>query len=488
MADPRQHATNAAQQVAALAWAGRQAEAVAAADAALADSGLAAAQRFELLELRAESHAALGELTRAAADVAAMTELARAGRSASFATRALQSEALILMRGGDALAALNAARQALAAAHRSDDPRLEAQALIRLAEAQFRQGTLASSRQAAATAGRAVALADSLGDNVLCGRALWCVQAACNDLGRAAEARRASRQSLALARETGDLFGQAAALNSLVFNESDVAACLRLLKQALALFRAAGWVEREAMVTDNLASQYAGIGLYRQARRLHAAAIALGRRTGARHGLTDSLWRLAHLEATLGHADAARRLAAEAAERAKALGGTQYGVWPHWIAGHLAMDEDRPAEAARHFERAAREAGNAIEALAMNCRSRAAQAHVAAGVAARALKLSAQVTQWHQSKNLASLASIDRHTLWWHHSLALRANGLVDAAHEVLERAYGFLCAHVAGLGDEGLRRNSLNKPSEARGLVLDWIAAARASGLPRALRSTPRR
>ncbi len=244
MAGPDPHPGQPAQQVAAFAWAGRQAEAVAAADAALAAPGLAAAERVELLELRAECHVALGDLTRAADDAAAMKTLARHARSAAFETRALQSEALVQMRGGNAESALKTAHRALAASRRSGDRCLEARALSRLAEAQVRRRSLASSKKALTTARRAVALAEALGDKVLHGRALWCVQAACNNLGRATEADRAGAQSLALARAAGDLFGEAAALNSLTSNENDAAASLRMLKQTLSLLRAAGYVER----------------------------------------------------------------------------------------------------------------------------------------------------------------------------------------------------------------------------------------------------
>lgn len=255
MAGSDRHGNTAAREVAALAWAGRQAEAVAAANAALARSGLGTAERFDLLELRAESHLALGDLAHAAADAATLARLARRERSAALASRAQQCAALVHMRAGDTDAALKSARLAVAAARRSADRRLEARALTRLAEAQFRQHTLARSEEALATARRAVALAEHLGDKVLHGRALWCLQAACNDLGRAAEADEAGAQSLALAQAAGDLFGQATALNSLTFNESDVAASLRLLKQALSHFRAAGYVERAAWSATTTAMQ-----------------------------------------------------------------------------------------------------------------------------------------------------------------------------------------------------------------------------------------
>ena len=136
MAGSDRHNKTAAQEVAALAWAGRQAEAVSAADAALAASGLGAEQALELLELRAESHVALGDLTAAAADAAAMQAIARRERSAAFEARALNAEVPVLIRRGDAAMAATAAA-ALKAARESGEPALEARSLMHLSAAQM---------------------------------------------------------------------------------------------------------------------------------------------------------------------------------------------------------------------------------------------------------------------------------------------------------------------------------------------------------------
>jgi len=79
-----------------------------------------------LLDLRAQSLVAVGDLRRAGETAVAMQSLARRERSAAFETRALQCEAMVQMRAGNAEAALKVARRALTATRRSGQPRLEA--------------------------------------------------------------------------------------------------------------------------------------------------------------------------------------------------------------------------------------------------------------------------------------------------------------------------------------------------------------------------
>jgi hypothetical protein len=74
--------------VAALARAGRHADAIDVAATALRDEGVAA-RRIHLLDLRAESWIALGQFERAASDAADMVALAGAARSPVDKARAL---------------------------------------------------------------------------------------------------------------------------------------------------------------------------------------------------------------------------------------------------------------------------------------------------------------------------------------------------------------------------------------------------------------
>ena len=80
------------QAVADLAWAGRHEQAIAAATAALRPKMLDADARMTLLDLRSESHFALGDLQRAGEDAQAMKALAKQEGGAALQSRALCRE------------------------------------------------------------------------------------------------------------------------------------------------------------------------------------------------------------------------------------------------------------------------------------------------------------------------------------------------------------------------------------------------------------
>src|SRR5690349_1113948 len=80
-----------------LAWTGQHERAVAACTDALANE-TSPATRLELLDVRAESHVALGRFDDAAADAAAMVEIASAMDTPAARATALNRRALVEMR------------------------------------------------------------------------------------------------------------------------------------------------------------------------------------------------------------------------------------------------------------------------------------------------------------------------------------------------------------------------------------------------------
>jgi tetratricopeptide (TPR) repeat protein len=187
--------------IVALAWAGRQEQAIEAATAALAAGPLTAAEHLALLDLRAESHIAVGDLDRAMADAQAMQALA--GRSAELQARASCCMAQVHMRRGDVAQAVEAASTALKAARASRRPALIGLAELRRGEAYHREFT----RQDLALehAGRAAQHFERLGDHAKQGRALIVQALAHWRLGHRADCDRLASQALALAQASGDL-------------------------------------------------------------------------------------------------------------------------------------------------------------------------------------------------------------------------------------------------------------------------------------------
>src|SRR5262249_32540529 len=113
----RAHTTVA--RIADLARSGQHLQAIEAATRALDVAGLEAAARLDILDLRAESCVALGDLGPAAADAAAMIVLAKTAKSAAFTAQAYNRQALIDIRKSEIKAALASATTALEGARRS---------------------------------------------------------------------------------------------------------------------------------------------------------------------------------------------------------------------------------------------------------------------------------------------------------------------------------------------------------------------------------
>jgi len=465
-------APSIAQQVGDLAWAGQHAGAIEVATAALARTNLAAGTRLDLLDLRAESFIAQGDLVRSGADADAMLDIATRTRSASFKAQARNRLALVQMRRGELKAALATATAALNAARQSKRTPLIAMSLFRLGEAQMRENL---NEQAIRNATRAAGSFQGLGQPALQGRALWAVSAAQSRLGNAADADRAASEALALGRACGDRYGAADALNILNFNDADLASSLKRSNLALAEFEAAGYVERQAIVTSNIGNTYNRLGLYRRARRLALIAEGIHRRTGARASRGDSLDRLATAELEMGHSDRARACVAEMAGAAKGLGEVRIATNLARNEGRLALLLGDAATALRSFERA-RQLARKSDLVAWEIDALAAigQAQLALGKPRAALAATRQATELHRARNLATLDGMSPALTWWRHSQALHANKQVAAARQALEMAYRFLCNGIASVSDEGLRRNYLNKIAVHREIVEAWLKDAR--------------
>ncbi len=359
------------QQIADLAWAGQHERAIAAATDALKRKTLVADERMSLLDLRAESYIAVGDLKRAAADARAMKALARREGSAALKARERCCKTLVLVRQGEMRAAIASATTALQAARKSRRPELEALSLWRLAAAQI--GGRIDLDAALRNAARAVDAFAALGDTVQQGRALQTKGSVYWTLDQNLKSAQCSAEALALARRCGDHFGIGSAINSIAIVETDLAAGLRLYSQALDAYKSGGYVLGQAMATGNLGASYADLGLYRRARRLSLDAADICRRAGAKTPLLVSTWNLAEWAFQAGSLDDARAFASEAAALTRTLRDKRFSAHISIADGWLAMREGRARRRRAPF-RARREAGRiprGLDATSNADRSRA---------------------------------------------------------------------------------------------------------------------
>ena len=465
------------------AAAGQHAHAIELATAALAATSLTVAQRIDLLDLRAESLIAQGDLARAAEDAATMRELADAAGNAALRAQAGNRETLTQMRQGRHADAVETATAALKAARAARQRWLEATALFGLAEAQSRVGK--DDEGAVTNALHARKLFASLGGRAGEGRAMWVVSMSRSHQGRAREADQAASGALALCRAAGDLYGVGNALNMLMFNEADIGTNLRLLNQAFAAFEAAGYLERQAVITFNLGIAYMNLGLYRRARRTLRRAGDIYRRSGVVDG-GGSEWLLAVVEAEMGHFDLAREHVATAvAAPGSREARDRFPGFEPMLRGRLAFRENDIQTALAEYKRAVTLSHRAKQD-AFQCNALAELAHVlvSAGDPTAALKATRRAVEIHRAHDLAPIQGLLPSMVWWEHSRALAANAERKDAREALDTAYDFMRKGIASLGDEGLRRNYLNKIRWHREIIAAWLADARKRKLAPARRS----
>jgi len=191
-----------ADQVGDLAWAGQHAEGHRAGDGALAAPRLDVATRLDLLDLRAESSIAQGDLDAARPlTPTPMFGLARTARMSAFKAQALNRQAVVQMRKGEIHTAVEMAAAALGAARRSRRTSLVATSLLRLAR---RSSGMTGAQRRSGLQPRPPKSSRTLGQSAGEGRALWVGSAAQSRLGHAAEAHRAAAEALVLCRSCGD--------------------------------------------------------------------------------------------------------------------------------------------------------------------------------------------------------------------------------------------------------------------------------------------
>jgi len=162
-------------------------------------------------------------------------------------------------------------------------------------------------------------------DQVRC-RALWIASECDYFLGRYAMARAGVEESLAIARESGDMVNLAEALRLLGYvlrAAGDPAQARQHFREALHIARAAGDKRGLPRALNGLAELHRGEHEFDAAIPYYEEALALDRALGDRRGIAVQLGNLAMLHVTLGHADRARTLLRESLEISDEIGSSQ---------------------------------------------------------------------------------------------------------------------------------------------------------------------
>src|SRR5215470_6014576 len=385
-----------------LAWTGQHARAIELCTHTLATTPggkpLAIESQLDLLDMRAESYIALGKLDLAAQDAAAMLDLADREKSPAPKAQAMIRSAIVQMRQGDFKPALKSATSSTKAARQLREKRLVAESLLVLGEVQGRSGSYAT---AVKTAQQAAEMSRALGDPSGEGRANWVAAMALHQLGRTKEAHSAAQRALELCSRAGDRYGVGNALILSSHTEPDFAQAYRSIRQATQAFEAAGYVERRSVALGNLAIDYDELGLHHHADRLHVEIVPLTREIGARQRHANALVNWVNTELSLGDFEAARRLLRELAPIVASLSDPGMDVSLDHYAGDLALAEGDPAAAARHYQAATEIAHKAELGMESVLLSKLGEAQLARGKKTAALAATAKATAVHRAHSFA---------------------------------------------------------------------------------------
>jgi predicted ATPase/DNA-binding CsgD family transcriptional regulator len=237
---------------------------------------------------------------------------------------ALLADAWLLILAGDFTTARDCCQEALGLAKGAGDPTLEWLALMFAGWNAYRSGDLAPAQQYEE---QAVACARAAAEPVCEPPSLNILAMIACDRGAYAVAQPLAQEAVRLARATGDTWNEGWALGTV----GRAALGLGALDEARAALEAGHAAARQqgqltaltASILNLLGECGTATGQLEQARAWLLASIKLQHACGERWAMTQSLERLAELEARCGHADRALRLAGAGDALYERLGATR---------------------------------------------------------------------------------------------------------------------------------------------------------------------
>jgi tetratricopeptide (TPR) repeat protein len=238
-------------------------------------------------------------------------------------------------RLGDYPATRAAIEQAQSAAQTDTD---RASALALLGEMTSAMGDYT---EAGMIAAQAVELARASGDRMTLCRALWTLGTNDWRLGKLDEARVAEEESLALARELGDVTRELFALNvlGLVYLQTDLGEAERLFMEVQARAVAVGNRERELAALNNLAVVASERKDFATQREYEKQTLAVAREIGSQQDIAVGLVQLGAKEIDEGDRPAGQAYLREGLALALRLGALPTAMWAVRTFAHLAFEE-----------------------------------------------------------------------------------------------------------------------------------------------------
>lgn len=428
------------------------------------------AERFELLLAREQVLDLMGLRDQQHADLEELLKLADQQDNSTWQATVYYRFALWHASQGDYSAALTAAQEGQAAAHRASDARVEADNLHQIASATWRQGRFAEALEAVQAA---IHLARESGDATREATSLTTMGVIYRSMRDLASARVCYQHALDIHRASGDKRGEAINLTQLgnvLYDQGDFTGALDYHQHGLELFRQVGDRRGQAWSLSGLGTVYQHCGEYTSARTCHEQALALRRDVGDQRGVAVSLADLGNVLVGLGELPVAQAQLEQALALSRSLGARRDEVY---IVTYLAQAREEAGDL---------DAAQAMHEAAIKSRieqgQQAASVENVAGLARLALKQNdletaikhaAQVLRHIREHDLAYIESPLLVYLTCIHVLA--AQGQDRLARHMLAEAYGKLLKRADKITDTELRRSFLERVPEHRQIIAAWMA-----------------
>ena len=447
-----------------LAWEGKHAQAIELATQALSLPNIKPAEQMDLLDLRAESYAALLNLDAAEKDAVSMARIAKKEKKAGLQSQALIRKAFLQMDQGKHDLAAKTFSTALKLARQDKHRYLEAQSLFGLGLNQTVEPSIKSLQQAAD-------LFLSLGNQTRMSYALGALSVAFMNAGRMEDAQRTAQTALTICEEAGDNWGKGWALSFIADMQTDLSRVLKLQKQAYQAEELAGDLRAINAINNNLGYAYLRLGLYPRALRSYQKCFDLNPYEFVH------LSNIADAEIRLNSLVEARKYIAQIHSMPRDERGDAI---TKEISGRLALIEGKPKTALQHFKSAIKISHEAGLAREIGELALLGEAHLARRNFTAALIATTRAVKMHRDLDFPFIDDHPSQNIWWWHAQALKANKNPKEASKALETAYDFLVKGIANTSDEGLRRNHLNKIEVNREIVQAWVKENARRKLPK--------
>jgi signal transduction histidine kinase len=434
-------------------------------------------EEFDLRKKLAKALDNLGEYDDAEEDIRRMIALARSLADDARLANALNMLAFnqILVAELDRAAA--AALEARSLAMTLEDRRLEARALNMLG-----WGAAAASDPAAAENyfRQALALAEN---GVSPKDESWALRELSNLLFSKYDLQLAETygwRALEVARVSGDRLGELLALHRYSNKQQDLARAHYYKRQAFELARVIDNRGMISIINNYLAWFFWRFGLYQRAVVHAKEAVRHQRKSRFLHVYLNSLDTLAFAARSAGDFELARQSYEELVEGTREERRHLYYYGLDGL-GRLALDEGHYVEAVSLLQKAIagfQEAG-IVDAEA-STRTWLAAAYLANDDSTRALQLIRQALELSQTEKPFGIEH-PRQEIWWQYYRVLETLDDKETTNEkwhALQEARLALFEPVVNIGDEGLRRNYLNKVPSNRAISETWVEDASLRGV----------